>query len=78
MSSGRAFKVEPMETRGLQSAPSLSWWRWSGDTVTSSNTAAIPPVSPISASSAAKIPFDPVLPDPRCSREQIRMDQEGK
>jgi hypothetical protein len=36
------------------------------------------PASLISASSAAKIPFDPVLPDPRCSRDQIRMDQEGK
>ena len=36
------------------------------------------PVSLISAGSAAKIPFDPIVPDPRCSREQIRMDQEGK
>ena len=36
------------------------------------------PVSLISASSTAKIPFDPVLPDQRCSRQQTRMDQEGK
>ena len=36
------------------------------------------PVSLISASSTAKIPFDPVLPDQQCSRYQSRMDQEGK